>query len=239
MVAAAIVVIVAAGYLTRPNQNSESTKASKTKPTISIPTTDGLMLTAELSLPKGTNQVPAVILIHSFAKDHHEWDPYVKDFTDHGYAVLAYDTRGFGESKLPSIPTDFMTWDNAMPTDVTAVVQYLKTQSRIDARRINVIGAELGANVAYVASGSNLGIHRTVLLTPHQTGEALNGKNISNFTPTNNFGVSDINGSADLDPFMAYVPEPKDKYVTETPATGVKLLSVTSVNTRVMAWLSQ
>ncbi len=240
LVPAAVVVLGAFILLALP-KTKESPKVENTntaKPRLSIATTDGITLSAELTLPSGTAVTPAVILIHDFATDRHQWDPYISKFTAAGFAVLTYDIRGFGASKLPAMPTDQTTWMNSMPNDIPAIMHYLQLQPRINANQISVVGAGFGARVAYVASGSQLGIHRTVLLSPHLVSGILDGANITNFSPTGVFAVSDIEGAADVEPLIAYTHDPKLSFETDNGrAAGVKLLDDASVRPRVLSWL--
>lgn len=234
----AVAIAVVAAYLTRSQQPTSQTTNSR--PTISIPTADGLTLMAELAVPSGTTLAPAVILVHSFGQDHHEWDSYLKDFTDNGFAVLAYDVRGFGASNLKSIPSDVKSWYNAMPDDVPAVIDYLQQQPRIDGDRINIIGAELGANIAYVASGSHLKIHRVVLLSPKLSAGVLDGRTVKDFSPAGVFGISDVESAGFLLPVMAYIHEPKQEFMTDNgPTVGVALVKDTSVHDRLFSWLKE
>src|SRR5689334_20606855 len=61
-----------------------STKAPVTAasaPSIWIKTADGVTLAADVKMPVGSDKVPAIILIHDFGADRHQWDQAVKIFS--------------------------------------------------------------------------------------------------------------------------------------------------------------
>ncbi|GAB2975117.1 3-oxoadipate enol-lactonase [Amycolatopsis acidiphila] len=47
---------------------------------------------------------PAVVLSNSIGSNLHMWDPQVQPLVDNGFRVVRYDTRGHGESAVPSGP---------------------------------------------------------------------------------------------------------------------------------------
>lgn len=222
-------------FLALPRPSTPPTNT--TKPPTVIPSADAIQLSADVTWPTGTGPCPAVILIHDFAQDHHQWDPFVQDFIRAGFVVVAYDGRGFGESRLATVPTDQAAWENAMPNDVAAVVAYLKEQSRVDVNRINVVGAGLGANIAYVASGSQLGIHRAVLLSPHLTPGVLDGAKVKDFSPTGILGVAGTTEKSNLDAVMSRVKSKHERLDVDGGSLGVSLLTNEQTLTSVLTWL--
>src|SRR4029078_11516124 len=133
--------------------------------------------------PTSNIQAPAIILLHEYGKDRHEWDPYVQNFVDAGFAVLSYDMRGFGDSRLKSIPANKEAHLAQLPKDLPDVMAYILSQPSINPQHISVIGVGVGANVAFVGSGSHLDIHRTALLVPEALSKSLDGSTVTNFTP--------------------------------------------------------
>lgn len=47
---------------------------------------------------------PAVVLSNSVGSNLHMWEPQVKPLVDNGYRVIRYDSRGHGESPVPTGP---------------------------------------------------------------------------------------------------------------------------------------
>lgn len=236
-----ILLTLAFHLLTKPAAAPTVTKNTKTLSTanLSINTNDGITLAGNLTYPSGAGPFPAVILVHEFGEDHHQWDAYRDTFIGDGFAVLAYDTRGFGESAIASIPTGQTGFFSSMPNDLTAVVAHLRTQRKIDGTRIFVVGASLGANIAYVAAGSDLGITKTVLLSPGVNPQ-LDGSSVANFKPTNIFGLATTVDQAALEGLMAKVQEPKKTSLITTSADhGIELLQSSDVFNAVRQWLME
>lgn len=215
------------------NVNASATSA------LTIVTDDDVVLVGDLIYPRGTGPFPAVILVHEFGQDRHQWDAYRDTFVADGFAVLTYDTRGFGESALDRVPGAQTSFFGSMPNDLTAVVAYARRQTKIDAAQINVVGASLGANIAYVAAGSDLGTAKTVLLSPGVNAQ-LDGSTVINFRPINIFGLTSAAEQTTLDGLMASVSEPKKTtIVNEGTGRGVALLQNTEVFQSIRQWLMQ
>lgn len=215
------------------NVNTSSNSA------LTIVTDDDVTLAGDLIYPRGSGPFPVVILVHEFGQDQHQWDAYRDTFVADGFAVLTYDTRGFGASALDRVPGAQTAFFGSMPNDLTAAVDYARRQTKIDTTRINVVGASLGANIAYIAAGSDLGIAKTVLLSP-SVNPQLDGSTVPNFKPTNIFGLASADEQTTLDGLMASVSEPKKTtIVNEGTGRGVALLQNTEVFQSVRQWLMQ
>ena len=73
---------------------------------------------------------------------------------ERGYAVLAIDMRGHGQTPLPDDRQVFELVDLELSFfDVHAALVWLPSQSQVDVSRIAVVGTGSGGNVAYVSSG--------------------------------------------------------------------------------------
>jgi dienelactone hydrolase len=104
-----------------------------------------------------TNPSPGVILVHDYGKSREEWSPYIPVLQRAGFAILAIDLRGHGEStrRLTVEGPKSMDYHNFKPRDfqdmlldVNAAYDWLTTQPGIETNRIAIVGAGLGANVA-------------------------------------------------------------------------------------------
>ena len=97
-----------------------------------------------------------------------DWADFALALAQTGYAVLAIDLRGHGESTREAgswrefTPADF----RAMVMDVEAAHEYLRDTPRADGGRIAVIGASIGANVALLYGGRDSSVKTLVLLSP-------------------------------------------------------------------------
>ncbi len=113
---------------------------------------DNVHLMGTLTLPKATGRYPAAILITgSGPQDRDESLLGHKPFlvlADHltraGFAVLRYDERGVGKST-----GDFsMATSEDLARDVSAAVDFLKTQDEVDPSQIGLIGHSEGGYIA-------------------------------------------------------------------------------------------
>jgi pimeloyl-ACP methyl ester carboxylesterase len=117
---------------------------------------ESLRLAGDLYLPRAGKRSqsgrrhPAIVLCHGFGGLRKFWFPeFAAFFTAAGYAVLAFDHRGTGDSQgtpLRLIPTEQVA-------DTQAAVTFLETRPEIDAARIALYGISYGgANAAYTAA---------------------------------------------------------------------------------------
>jgi uncharacterized protein len=125
-------------------------------------------LAGTLSLPDGEGPSPAVVLISGTGhntRDEDVWGHKVflvlaDALTRKGFAVLRYDKRGVGGS---SGDYDAATTAD-FASDAEAAVAWLKTQSRIDASRIGVLGHSEGGIIAPAVAASDKGVAFVVMI---------------------------------------------------------------------------
>ena len=133
---------------------------------------DGLVLKGTLYLPDGAKGArPVVILLPMMANDRKSWGAFSKKLSAAGYAVLAVDQRGHGESvwrgKKKVTYSQFTNGDFAkMVTDLDAVLAGLSKQKKIDVTRVAIYGASIGANVALVYAAGHPSVKAVALLSP-------------------------------------------------------------------------
>lgn len=176
----------------QPTDNEVSTPAELvTGKTVSFKTPDGFKIYAAwFKSNRQTGRRPVVVLIHPYDQNLGIWVPFVPDLTDAGYHVLAYDVRGHGQSTFHNdvyFPRSrFQIEDfNSMPLDVEGAVGWLKSRSDVDATRIGLVGAALGANIAYVSSGTNPDVKTSVAISliTRLRQDILLGTNVADFKP--------------------------------------------------------
>ena len=142
---------------------------------------------------------------------------FIPTLLDNGYSVLAYDIRGFGKSSHGSASiTDY-------PKDITGAVTFLSRQGGVAKDKIAVLGASVGANVAFVASGIDPRVKATVVLSPSNTG-ALSPSNVSNFNPHNILIASDEAEKPDANAVFAASGQVKVQKVYPGAGHGVEIL---------------
>jgi pimeloyl-ACP methyl ester carboxylesterase len=101
-----------------------------------VRTSDGVEL---YSIEAGTGQT-AIVLVHESPGSMCGWLPYIPSLTVAGFGVVAFDLRGFSDSRLPlSAPA------RAYDRDLAAVV----ARARVDgAKRVFLMGASYGGAVS-------------------------------------------------------------------------------------------
>jgi dipeptidyl aminopeptidase/acylaminoacyl peptidase len=128
----------------------------------------GFTLAGTLTLPKEGTKFPAVVLITGSGGQNRDEEimghrPFLllADYlTRRGFAVLRMDDRGVGESKGKfegATSADFVT-------DIQAGVDFLQKDSRIDKKRVGLIGHSEGGMIAPILAAKNKKIAFIVLL---------------------------------------------------------------------------
>lgn len=121
---------------------------------------DELKLVGTLYTPGDTpSPWPGVILLHMLWGDRSSWEDFAIKLTDAGYAVLAVDMRGHGDTGGE------VDWDLA-GNDLQQVWNYLGARPDIDGDRMAVLGASIGANMALVTGADKSNARTVVLLSP-------------------------------------------------------------------------
>ena len=137
---------------------------------VSFPSNDGVEVSALFGTPEA-DSLPVVVLLHDLGGNKSDWlsatDTYL-GLLDRGYAVLAIDMRGHGQTPLPDDRQVLELIDIEMSfLDVHAALVWLQSQAEVDVSRIAVVGSGSGGNVAYVSLGSFPGLIKTgVSLSP-------------------------------------------------------------------------
>jgi alpha-beta hydrolase superfamily lysophospholipase len=121
------------------------------------------------------NPAPAVILLHGLGTNREEWSSFVPTLQRAGFAVLALDLRGHGEStrRVTSqgpvgldyrkfAPRDFQD----MLLDLDAAFNWLTRQPEVDRTRVAMVGADLGANLALRYASFNDEVAAFLLFSP-------------------------------------------------------------------------
>src|SRR5690606_17482638 len=107
-----------------------------------------ITLAGTLTLPRGSGPHPAIVLLHGGGAQTRDffWLPHF--LARRGFAVLAYDKRGVGQSTGD--------WRNAsvqdLADDALAAVAFLNADRRIRDHRIGLYGASAGGWTAPVAA---------------------------------------------------------------------------------------
>ena len=147
-----------------PATESASTEAPAAAASVSdvtIPGAEGLEMQATLSLPAGTPPFPGVILLHMLGSNRQVWadNGFSQLLADNGYAVLALDMRGHGETG------GSRDWDLA-EEDLQMAWEWFTGLDEVDGGNTAVIGASIGSNMALITGANIPEIKTVILLSP-------------------------------------------------------------------------
>ncbi len=125
---------------------------------VSFTSNDGVLVSALFGTNETTERRPVVLLLHDLGGDKQEFLTSTELFVDlleRGYATVAIDLRGHGQTPLPDDRQVLLLEDleNSF-LDVHAALTWLREQPGVDANRIAVVGSGSGGNVAYVSLGA-------------------------------------------------------------------------------------
>jgi pimeloyl-ACP methyl ester carboxylesterase len=128
---------------------------------VSIEASDGLTLVGTFSAPpeSANENVPGLLLLHMLNSERSAWDGLTEQLAAQGYASLAIDMRGHGETGGEN------DWQLAAD-DLQRAWRYLTERPEVDAERTVVIGASIGANMALITGANQPTINGVVLLSP-------------------------------------------------------------------------
>ena len=116
---------------------------------------DGAILRGTYSVPTLTpSKHPALIFVHERGEDRKQWASYTGVLLQQGYAVVAYDVRGQGESTSNyQVPQNDLQYRLDMVKDIGGALKFLMAQPEVDSQRIGVIGIGFSANIAWASMG--------------------------------------------------------------------------------------
>jgi pimeloyl-ACP methyl ester carboxylesterase len=124
---------------------------------VSFPAVDGVLLHG-VEYGKGNR---GVVLLHDRGRSNADWAYFGDKLGGLGFHVLALDLRGHGASKPPDTVADADYLK--MAADVQAAVLWLRGKG---AGEVQLVGANLGANLALTAAAEDAQIKAVALLSP-------------------------------------------------------------------------
>jgi dienelactone hydrolase len=141
---------------------------------VSLETTDKVKIQADYFAPApGKEKSPVAILIHMYPADRKSWSVLVPALHEAGFAVLAYDIRGKGDSaggKDSSLAKRYEAHEAKLFQDawhdVEAVKKWLSSQKECDTNRIVLIGASIGCSISIDYAGRDDAVKAIVCLSP-------------------------------------------------------------------------
>jgi len=142
---------------------------------VTYPSPDGVQIVADYYPPKTSEEhsAPVVILLHQYPSTRGSWAPLVPPFHEAGYAVLAPDLRGHGESIEPKSmnleegrkgqsPKHY----RAAYQDVLGAYDWLRGRKEADLSRFALIGSSIGSSIALDYAARDKSVDVVVCLSP-------------------------------------------------------------------------
>src|SRR5438552_17940955 len=112
---------------------------------------DLVELHASFELPLGVPApISAVLLLHGYGEDRSAWKDFSKVLLSRGWAVMALDLRGHGDSRMKNqrpiqASPEWRTNLHEFPVDLDPTLDWLKSRPRVDNKKTVVIGFDVGA----------------------------------------------------------------------------------------------
>jgi pimeloyl-ACP methyl ester carboxylesterase len=115
------------------------------------------------------------VLLHMYRSDRRAYDPLLPHLLKAGFATLAIDMRGHGESVEPKairladrVARRDASLFRSMDRDVAAAYQFLRREhgSKVDLSRFVLVGASVGCSVALKYAAKDRSVDGVVCMTP-------------------------------------------------------------------------
>lgn len=226
--------ILLSGCTTSNMNQNQTTNMEK----INFTTSDDWIIAANYWPANGN----AVILIHKFASDKSEWTSFANELNQKGYAVVALDFRGHGESTSRNGKT--VTWQsftnadfNDMTKDVAAARDWL-TNKGYDS--FAIVGASIGANTALNYAVNDSDVKTIVLLSPGLEYKGIvTNQTIRNFTKPIFIVASNEDTYAARSATILYESAQGKKEIKlfDNVGHGVAMFSGTDLDRLIINWL--
>jgi dienelactone hydrolase len=122
---------------------------------VTFPSSDGVRLVATWRPAAGDPAAPAVLLLHAFSRERREMSELADDLASRGFATLALDLRGHGESTRKGgarvgLSPSLQSSPSGFPRDVEAACAWLRQR----ARRVGIVGFSVSGNLAALATAT-------------------------------------------------------------------------------------
>jgi len=138
---------------------------------VAFTTYDQVRIAADYYAPPPAERgAPMVILLHMYQRDRSAWKPLIQPLHDAGFAILAIDLRGHGESGTEAHRQRVRRREpgvfEEMYQDVRAAYDFLAGQPGVDRARFALVGASVGCSVALRYAVQDKSVDALVCLSP-------------------------------------------------------------------------
>jgi pimeloyl-ACP methyl ester carboxylesterase len=213
------------------------------KPGVMFKSFDLVDLRASFTMPNGVPApVPAVLLLHGYGENRSVWRELEQQLLTRGWAVLAVDLRGHGESKsrnqVPIAASPAWRSDpHEFPGDVDPALDWIKAQPRINTRKIVIIGSDVGANLALIASGRYSEVRTVVAIKPNLDEALALAGSAQDFQPRSALIIAATQAEADR--IKPLVKQPARVLVVSHPDGTAQSLADKQVADAIFQWLQE
>ena len=206
-------------------------------------TFDLVELHASFEMPTGVPApIPAVLLVHGYGEDRSVWNDFQKLLIQRGYAVMSLDLRGHGESlkknglAIQASPS-WRTNSREFPLDLDPALDWLKSRTRVDGRRIIIIGSDVGANLALIASGQYPEVRTVVAVNPKLDESLALAGSAHDFQPRSSLIV--VPNQAEGDRIKALVKSPSRVLVVSHSGGTGQWMTDKQIDDAIFQWLKE
>jgi dienelactone hydrolase len=142
---------------------------------VSFKTADGVTIVGDYyaPVPQAGQKAPIAILLHMYPADRSSWQGFATNLSSVGFAALAIDMRGKGQSVEPAemnLADRYEKRDSklfqSMYEDVAAAYLWLRKQPDVDPSRLALVGASVGCSVALDYARRDPSVDVVVCLSP-------------------------------------------------------------------------
>jgi pimeloyl-ACP methyl ester carboxylesterase len=206
-------------------------------------TFDLVKLKASFEMPQGVPApIPAVLLLHGYGENRKVWESVRKQFLERGWAVMSLDLRGHGDSKTKNqrpiqATADWRTNPREFPLDIDPALDWLKKQTRLNSRKIVIVGYDVGANLALVSSGKFAEVRTVVAVNPRLSEALQLAGSAQDFHPRSALVVTA--SAAEGDPIKAYVKDPFRVLTQSVTGGTAQVFQEKALTDAIFQWLKE
>ena len=206
-------------------------------------TYDLVKLKASYEMPRAVPApIPAVLLLHGYGENRKVWESLKTQLLAQGFAVMSLDLRGHGDSKTKNqkafeASTEWRASSREFPHDISPALDWLKKQTRLDSKKIILVGYDIGANLALVSSGKFPEVRTVVAINPvlHEALEMAGSA--QDFHPRSTLIISEDLAAGNQ--VKTYVKEPFRAIAQPVAGGTAKVLQSKPVTDAILQWLKE
>jgi pimeloyl-ACP methyl ester carboxylesterase len=220
------------------NSSGEAAKAG-----VVFKSFDLVELRATFTMPDGVPApVPAVLLLHGYGENRSVWKDLEPQLLSRGWAVMALDLRGHGESKsrnqrpIEASP-EWRKDPHEFPGDIDPALDWIKAQPRINTRKIVIIGTDVGADLALIASGRYPEVRTVVAIKPDLNESIALAGSSQDFQPRSALIV--VSNSTEADRIRTMVKTPSRVIVASQSGGTAQWVADKQVSDAIFQWLNE